>query len=74
MSSVDYSYRLRYFDKVGERYAIKKAIKEVVHFDFHNLKTEFLPQSQRHYFLPQRDDVFRRGRAAHGWWKSSTAA
>ena len=25
MASVDYSYRLRYFDKVGERYAIKKA-------------------------------------------------
>ncbi len=45
MSSVDYSYRLRYFDKVGERYAVKKAIKELVHFDFHNLKTEFLPQS-----------------------------
>ena len=44
MSSVDYSYRLRYFDKVGERYAVKKAIKELVHFDFHNLKTEFLPQ------------------------------
>ncbi|HKW18189.1 MAG TPA: protein-glutamate O-methyltransferase CheR [Terriglobales bacterium] len=44
MSSVDYSYRLRYFDKVGERYAIKKAVKELVHFDFHNLKTEFLPQ------------------------------
>src|SRR5437764_1298832 len=44
MSSVDYNYRLRYFDKVGERYAIKKAIKELVHFDFHNLKTEFLPQ------------------------------
>jgi chemotaxis protein methyltransferase CheR len=44
MSSVDYNYRLRYFDKVGERYAIKKAIKEIVHFDFHNLKTEFLPQ------------------------------
>ena len=44
MSSVDYSYRLRYFDKVGERYAIKKSIKELVHFDFHNLKTEFLPQ------------------------------
>jgi len=45
MSSVDYSYRLRYFDKVVERYAIKKSIKELVHFDFHNLKTEFLPQS-----------------------------
>jgi len=23
---------------------MKKAIKELVHFDFHNLKTEFLPQ------------------------------
>jgi chemotaxis protein methyltransferase CheR len=45
MSSVDYAYRLRYFDKIGERYAVKKAIKELVHFDFHNLKTEFLPQS-----------------------------
>ena len=39
MSSVDYSYRLRYFDKVGDRYAVKKAIKEMVNFDFHNLKT-----------------------------------
>ncbi len=44
MASVDYSYRLRYFDKLGERYAIKKAVKELVHFDFHNLKTEYLPQ------------------------------
>jgi chemotaxis protein methyltransferase CheR len=44
MASVDYSYRLRYFDKTGERYAIKKALKELVHFDFHNLKTEYLPQ------------------------------
>lgn len=44
MQSVDYSYRLRYFDKVGDRYAVKKAVKELVHFDFHNLKTEFLPQ------------------------------
>ncbi len=43
MESVDYVYRLRYFDKVGERYAIKTALKELVHFDFHNLKTEFLP-------------------------------
>lgn len=43
MATVDYNYRLRYFDKVGERYAIKKALKEVVHFDFHNLKTEYLP-------------------------------
>jgi len=44
MSSVDYAYRLRYFDKLGERYAVKKALKEMVHFDFHNLKTEYLPQ------------------------------
>jgi chemotaxis protein methyltransferase CheR len=44
MASVDYAYRLRYFDKVGERYAVKKALKEMVHFDFHNLKTEYLPQ------------------------------
>ena len=44
MASVDYNYRLRYFDKLGERYAIKKAVKELVHFDFHNLKTEYLPQ------------------------------
>jgi chemotaxis protein methyltransferase CheR len=44
MSMVDYSYRLRYFDRVGERYAVKKAVKELVHFDFHNLKTEYLPQ------------------------------
>jgi chemotaxis protein methyltransferase CheR len=44
MATVDYSYRLRYFDKVGERYAVKKALKELVHFDFHNLKTQFLPQ------------------------------
>lgn len=44
MASVDYSYRLRYFDKVGERYAVKPALKQIVHFDFHNLKTEYLPQ------------------------------
>ena len=44
MAGVDYSYRLRYFDKTGERYSVKKALKEVIHFDFHNLKTEYLPQ------------------------------
>jgi len=44
MSGVDYSYRLRYFDKAGDHYAIKRALKEQVHFDFHNLKTEYLPQ------------------------------
>ena len=44
MEPVDYSYRLRYFDKLGDRYAVKKAVKELIHFDFHNLKTEFLPQ------------------------------
>ncbi|HKW76303.1 MAG TPA: protein-glutamate O-methyltransferase CheR [Terriglobales bacterium] len=44
MDGVDYAFRLRYFDKVGDRYAVKKGLKELVHFDFHNLKTEFLPQ------------------------------
>jgi chemotaxis protein methyltransferase CheR len=44
MASVDYGYRLRYFDKMGARYSIKKNVKELVHFDFHNLKTEYLPQ------------------------------
>jgi chemotaxis protein methyltransferase CheR len=44
MEPVEYMYRLRYFDKVGDKYAVKKALKELVHFDFHNLKTEFLPQ------------------------------
>ncbi len=44
MASVDYTFRLRYFDKMGERYAVKKTLKDLVHFDFHNLKTEYLPQ------------------------------
>ena len=44
MASVDYSFRLRYFDKMGDRYAVKKTLKSLVHFDFHNLKTEYLPQ------------------------------
>jgi chemotaxis protein methyltransferase CheR len=43
MEAVDYAYRLRYFDKVGDRYAVKRPLKELIHFDFHNLKTEFLP-------------------------------
>jgi chemotaxis protein methyltransferase CheR len=38
------SYSLRYFDKVGDRYAVKQNVKDLVHFDFHNLKTEYLPQ------------------------------
>jgi len=44
MSPVDYSFRLRYFDKIGAHYAVKKSVRELVHFDFHNLKTEFLPK------------------------------
>jgi|SRR5919204_816156 chemotaxis protein methyltransferase CheR len=44
MESVDFTYRLRYFDKVGDRYAVKKTLKDLLRFDFHNLKTEFLPQ------------------------------
>jgi len=44
MESVDYTCRLRYFDKIGGRYAVKASLKNLVQFDFHNLKTEFLPQ------------------------------
>ena len=44
MEAVDFAYRLRYFDKIGDKYAVKKAVKDLVRFDFHNLKTEFLPQ------------------------------
>ncbi len=44
MEAVDFAYRLRYFDKVGDKYAVKKSVKDLVRFDFHNLKTEFLPQ------------------------------
>src|SRR5579884_3046332 len=44
MEPVEYTVRLRYFEKVGEKYAIKPQLKELVQFDFHNLKTEFLPR------------------------------
>ncbi len=44
MEPVDYTCRLRYFEKVGDRYAVKKPLKELIQFDFHNLKTEYLPQ------------------------------
>jgi chemotaxis protein methyltransferase CheR len=44
MDTVDYTCRLRYFDKVGDKYAIKPALKNLVQFDFHNLKAEYLPR------------------------------
>ncbi|HKW88047.1 MAG TPA: CheR family methyltransferase [Candidatus Acidoferrales bacterium] len=44
MEAVDYTCRLRYFDKVGDKYVVKPALKNLVQFDFHNLKAEFLPQ------------------------------
>jgi len=43
MEPVDYTCRLRYFDKVGDKYAAKTALRSLVQFDFHNLKTEYLP-------------------------------
>jgi chemotaxis protein methyltransferase CheR len=43
METVDYTCRLRYFDKVGDKYSVKPALKNLVQFDFHNLKTEYLP-------------------------------
>jgi chemotaxis protein methyltransferase CheR len=44
MEQVEYMYRLRYFDKMGDHYQVKRPVRDLVHFDFHNLKTEFLPQ------------------------------
>jgi chemotaxis protein methyltransferase CheR len=44
MEPVDYTCRLRYFEKVGDKYAVKQQLKDLVQFDFHNLKTEFLPR------------------------------
>ncbi|MBV9610054.1 MAG: protein-glutamate O-methyltransferase CheR, partial [Acidobacteria bacterium] len=44
LEQVEYTYRLRFFDRCGDRYVIKKSLRQLVHFDFHNLKTEFLPR------------------------------
>ena len=44
MEPVDYATRLRYFDKTADRYAVKHSLKTLIQFDFHNLKTKFLPQ------------------------------
>jgi chemotaxis protein methyltransferase CheR len=44
MEPVDYTCRLRYFERAGDKYVIKKQLKDLVQFDFHNLKTEFLPR------------------------------
>jgi len=44
MESVEYGSRLRYFDRIGDRYAVKGSLKNLVQFDFHNLKAEFLPE------------------------------
>jgi len=44
MEPVNFSYRLRYFDKAGDHYSVKQSLKNLVQFDFHNLKTDFLPQ------------------------------
>jgi chemotaxis protein methyltransferase CheR len=44
MESVDYTTRLRYFEKIADKYTVKPALKNLVQFDFHNLKAEFLPQ------------------------------
>jgi len=44
LEQVEYTYRLRFFDRSRDGYAVKKGLRELVQFDFHNLKTEFLPQ------------------------------
>jgi chemotaxis protein methyltransferase CheR len=44
MEAVDYASRLRYFDRLTDKYSVKLALKSLIQFDFHNLKTDFLPQ------------------------------
>src|SRR3989442_3457759 len=44
MEPVDYTCRLRYFEKSAGKYAVKPQLKDLVQFDFHNLQTEFLPR------------------------------
>src|SRR3974377_2188432 len=44
MEPVDYTTRLRYFEKANDKYCVKPQLRELVPFDFHNLKTEFLPR------------------------------
>jgi len=44
METVDYTFRLRYFEKSSNKYAVKQQVKDLIQFDFHNLKTEFLPR------------------------------
>jgi chemotaxis protein methyltransferase CheR len=44
MEPVDYTTRLRYFEKANDKYCVKSQLRELVQFDFHNLKTEFLPR------------------------------
>src|SRR5580692_8395238 len=44
METCDYTTRLRYFNKVPDKYEVKPRLKSMISFDFHNLKAEFLPQ------------------------------
>jgi chemotaxis protein methyltransferase CheR len=44
LETVDYTSRLRYFDKLADKYSVKAALKGLIQFDFHNLKTDFLPR------------------------------
>ena len=44
LETVDYTSRLRYFDKLADKYSVKPALKSLIQFDFHNLKTDFLPR------------------------------
>ncbi|HYS23653.1 MAG TPA: CheR family methyltransferase [Candidatus Eisenbacteria bacterium] len=44
MEPVDYTCRLRYFDRLADKYVVKPALKSLIQFDFHNLKADFLPR------------------------------
>jgi len=40
MEPVDYTCRLRYFDRLADKYVVKPALKSLIQFDFHNLKAD----------------------------------
>src|SRR5437763_12870850 len=56
MEPVDYTCRLRYFEKSGGKYAVKSKLKELIQFDFHK-ENRIPPAPQRHHPLPQRHDL-----------------
>ena len=72
--SVDYTCRLRYFDKSGDKYAIKPAAEATRPVRLSQSQDRIPAAAQRHYSLPQRDDLFRRAEQKRLSTSSRTAS